>query len=253
MPPKKQRGSQTSDTKESCCICCQAIATGKDEALFFGAGKCQQWLQLYCASVSVKCYKAIIDSQEERINALTCTVDAMKLEIAQLKEALSTAQAAAATSHCGHKIDNSDKSSCGWQLVEKKGRGKGRSGRTDHRHPQHTEPEKTKQRWHSVKTLAVNHPKQRKARDSYQNGPNTPPGGRGATALSENREVVDGVRRVWGTMRGCSYRTELSTLQRLITVAEKVDVSGKFKKRGSTEVRWWFLIRGELRVGPANS
>jgi len=167
MPPKKQRGSQTSDTKESCCICCQAIATGKDEALFC-AGKCQQWLHRYCASVSVKCYKAIIDdsrpyycpccyrdTQEERINALTCTVDAMKLEIAQLKEALSTAQAAAAESHCGHKaaakshcghkIDNSDKSSCGWQLVEKKGRGKGRSGRTEHRHPQHMEPEKTKQ------------------------------------------------------------------------------------------------------------
>jgi len=40
--------------------------------------------------------------------------------------------------------------------VEKKGRGKGRSGHTEHRHPQHTESEKTKQRWHSVKTLAVN-------------------------------------------------------------------------------------------------
>ena len=38
-------------------------------------------------------------------------------------------------------------------------------------------------------------------------------------------------------MRGCSYRTVLSTLQRLTTVAEKVEVHRKFKKRGSTEVR----------------
>jgi len=59
---------------------------------------------------------------------------------------------------------------------------------------------------------------------------------------------VDGVRRVWGTMRGCSYRTVLSTLQRLTTVAEKVEVRRKFKKRGSIEVRWWFLIRGEQSV-----
>jgi len=31
-------------------------------------------------------------------------------------------------------------------------------------------------------------------------------------------------------------------------VAEKVEVRRKFKKRGGTEVRWWFLIRGEELV-----
>ena len=74
---------------------------------------------------------------------------------------------------------------------------------------------------------------------------NTSPGGHGA---SENGQVVDGVRRVWGTIQGCSYRTVLSTLQRLTTVAENVEVRRKFKKRGNTEVRWWFLIRGEETV-----
>ena len=49
-------------------------------------------------------------------------------------------------------------------------------------------------------------------------------------------------------MRGCSCRTVLSTLQRLTTVAENVEVRRKFKKRGNTEVRWWFLIRGEETV-----
>ena len=49
-------------------------------------------------------------------------------------------------------------------------------------------------------------------------------------------------------MRGCSYRTVLSTLQRLTTVAENVEVRRKFKKRGNTGVRWWFLIRSEETV-----
>ena len=109
MPPKKQRGSQNSATKEPCSICCQPIVIGKDEALFC-VGKCQQWLHRYCASISVKCYKAIIDdnhsylcpccyreNQEERITELTNTVETMKLEIAQLKKELATAQATATT------------------------------------------------------------------------------------------------------------------------------------------------------------
>ena len=58
---KKQRVSQTVDTKELCYICCQPVTIGKDEALFY-TGKCQQWLHHYCASISVKCYKAIIDN-----------------------------------------------------------------------------------------------------------------------------------------------------------------------------------------------
>ena len=49
-------------------------------------------------------------------------------------------------------------------------------------------------------------------------------------------------------MRGCSYRTVLSTLQQLTTVAENVEVCRKFMKRGNTEIRWWFLIRGEESI-----
>ena len=83
-----------------------------------------------------------------------------------------------------------------------------------------TESDKTKQQWHSVKTLGVKRPEHRGAGGSHSNS-NTSPGGHGAT---ENRQVVDGVRRVWGTMRGCSYRTVLFTLQRLTSVAENVEV-----------------------------
>ena len=51
-------------------------------------------------------------------------------------------------------------------------------------------------------------------------------------AEGKTRDAPDGVKKVWGTMRGCSYKT----LQRLTTVAENVEVHMKFKKRGNTEV-----------------
>ena len=49
-----------------------------------------------------------------------------------------------------------------------------------------------KQRWHSVRTLAVKRPKERRAGGSCPNS-KASPGGHGA---AENRQVVDGVRRV---------------------------------------------------------
>ena len=61
-------------------------------------------------------------------------------------------------------------------------------------------------------------------------------------------EKVAGVRRIWGTMRGCSSKTVLTALQRLSTVADKVEVHRKFKKKRNNSVQWWFLIRGQELV-----
>ena len=85
-----------------------------------------------------------------------------------------------------------------------------------------------KNRWHSVRTACGPGLNTNTSRDAKQEN-----------AKQDAREVVDGVRRVWGTiMKGSSCRTVLSTLQKLTTVAENL------KKRGNSEVRWWFLIRG---------
>ena len=61
-------------------------------------------------------------------------------------------------------------------------------------------------------------------------------------------EKVAGVRRIWGTLRGCSSKTVLTALQRLSTVADKVEVRRKFKKKKNNSVQWWFLIRGQELV-----
>ena len=65
---------------------------------------------------------------------------------------------------------------------------------------------------------------------------------------SPEMEKVEGVRRIWGTVRSCTSRTILTTLQKFSTVAERVEVRRKFKKCRDIRVQWWFLIRGEEGV-----
>ena len=90
MPPKK---------KELCCIC-QPISVNKDEVLYC-SGSCQQWLHRYCASVTSQQYQTIKENtqsflcpccdrreQQEQINLLKNTVEALKLELSLLKESL---------------------------------------------------------------------------------------------------------------------------------------------------------------------
>lgn len=90
-----------------------------------------------------------------------------------------------------------------------------------------------KNRWHSVRTACGPGLNTNTSRDARQEN-----------AKQDTREVVDGVRRVWGTMKGSSCRTVLSTLQKLTTVAENLEVRRKYNKRGNSEVCWWFLIHG---------
>jgi len=99
MPPKRKNPP----AKEVCCVCCQVITIGKDDALFC-SGNCQQWLHRYCASVSVKCFKDIKEKDtpflcfccnegksQREIATLKNAVELLKLEIRTLKDSLSAA------------------------------------------------------------------------------------------------------------------------------------------------------------------
>ena len=96
-----------------------------------------------------------------------------------------------------------------------------------------------RQRWHSVQSLPAKH------RKTQPTGPNSQPRERGTSPRHDTRRVIDGVRRVWGTMKSCTPKILLSTLQRVTTVAEHIEVRRKFKMKEKSEIRWWFLIRGE--------
>ena len=87
MPPKRRNLPNSSSkelTKEPCCVCCQLITIGKDEALFC-SGNCQQWMHRYCASVSVKCYSDMT-AKDTPFFCLCCQEGKNTLEIAVLKE-----------------------------------------------------------------------------------------------------------------------------------------------------------------------
>ena len=46
-------------------------------------------------------------------------------------------------------------------------------------------------------------------------------------------------------MKSCTSRTVLTTLHKLSSISEKVQIRRKFKKGGEGVLQWWFLIRGE--------
>ena len=219
MPPKKQRWSQNSATKEPCCICCQPIVIGKDEALFC-VGKCQQWLHRYCASVSVKCYKAIIDdnhsylcpccyreSQEERITELTSTVETMKLEIAQLKKELATALGTATT-----------QPQRSYANVASRKTGAGANKAHNYRKPLGGE--------HGAGSDA------------------------GSTALGEpsvstNKIKVVGARRIWGTLKSSSTKIVKSVILRVSKIEGELRIKRKDKENPTTgRPKWWYVVHG---------
>ena len=220
MPPKKQRGSQNSATKEPCSICCQPIVIGKDEALFC-VGKCQQWLHRYCASLSVKCYKAILndnhsylcpccyrESQEERIAELTSTVETMKLEIAQLKKELATAQATATTQPQRSYANVANR---------KTGAGANKA------HSYHSKP----------------------LDGEHRAGSNTESTSLGESAAIMNKTKVVGAQRIWGTLKSSSAKNVKSVILRVSKIGGELRIKRKDKDSPTTgRPRWWYVVHG---------
>ena len=106
MPKKGSRAqSRTlslSHGKESsiCGVCCQAVALGKDKALLY-KGACKQLMHRFCASITEEQYQELTAKKVEflcptlcrvkqqlEIDNLSSEVAMLKLELAQLKEAV---------------------------------------------------------------------------------------------------------------------------------------------------------------------
>ena len=87
-----------SPRRNMCGICRKAVADGKDDAVFC-EGHCQRWLHRVCASVTEEQHAKLAASEQpflcpaccqahnlQQIAELTSTVDALKLELEQLKQ-----------------------------------------------------------------------------------------------------------------------------------------------------------------------
>ena len=170
------------------------------------------------------------------VGELKDCISALKAEVAELRNALAVKQAAEAEEPISSSRDNE------WTVVAKAKRRAQRGSRAG------KSVAGKKPQWHSVQALQARPASHHEA--SQDSGCTSSQSSRsGGKALDTHaRETVEGVRRVWGTLRNCTYRTVLSTLRKLTSVGENVEVRRKFKKRDGSEIRWWFLIRGDETV-----
>ena len=238
MPPKKKTVAQTSAAKGSCCVCCQAVSS-KDEALFCD-GCCQQWLHRYCASVTVQQYKAIIDNnssflcpcccrerQQEEIAALRNTVEAMKLEIVQLKESLTSLTTEVGKSYASRVAKNA--TSRGSRSRSTREQGDKRSERAT---PSITQPSSG-------------------AEDSgtdTKGSSATTSAGKGSTDIAsggKSKVKVAGARRIWGTLKNSTTNTVKNVILRLCKVDGEIRVRRKDKEGKSKKSTWWYVVHGD--------
>ncbi len=282
MPPKKSPTSkeaaptpivEVEHNDEICPICIQPILEASEHENGHDAllceGRCKSWYHHWCTGVSnvryaslsasdqpFLCPSCVAEQQAHVVQELQSMVCCLAEEVHELKAAVAVLQSSNSASTSARPREGAT-SNIQWSTVVSRDKRPAL-----HVHKQQVQvtgseerpvkpdvagnrQSEKKQRWHSVKTLPMASAKHRKANVS---SPKTQPCDRSTGPRQDIRQVVDGVRRVWGTMRSCTPRTLLSTLQRVTTVAEHVEVRRKFKVKGNTEIRWWFHIQGE----PAN-
>ena len=116
-PPKK-----TSETATTCSLCCEKIVEGKQQAIYC-EGKCG-WMHRYCAGLSVPKFEeiSVISSSSfmcsycERtveVNALKLEIETLKIELAQLREAITLANGTTVSTQQPESLKPNSSSSSG--------------------------------------------------------------------------------------------------------------------------------------------
>ena len=225
--------------KVPCGVCQAPVIDGKDEALLC-EGECGLWLHRGCASVPPSRYKTLSSSDEPFVclccsnyqlrkelaqvkselsvaTALTDAVEALKLEVKQLKETL-----AAATSELSSLRSNRPPAK---STYASKAAARRPAQQARHRNLTNKDANRSNQ------TPSPSEPTDTTATHSADIPART----------SRERVPVEGVRRVWGTLKATSTTAVASTLQKLTTVGNQILVR---KKTRSDTNRWWFLLKG---------
>ena len=195
MPSKRK--------SDPCAVCNKAIVDGRDEALFC-EGKCQAWLCRCCARVSSEQHKLLTANTEPffcptcgqehnqaQIAELKNTVEALKLELSQLKKAFSDFQDQATQPTTINSTTINSKSYAAAATTDHKTRStKQRPTVTDVR-----------------KKSNLMHQSPKRPPDSTPSAPGTVSSNNSAASNStaqSNRARVEGARRIWGTVKSCT-------------------------------------------------
>ncbi len=65
-----------------------------------------------------------------------------------------------------------------------------------------------------------------------------------SNSSTQNRELIPGKRRIWGTMKSCSALAVRNALRRIASLPEQINVRRKFKQINGSNIRWWHIISG---------
>ena len=259
MPPKKKQSPN-----EVCCICCQAISS-KDEVLFC-AGRCQQQLHRYCASVSEHQYKVLLDKNtpflcpscyreqhEEDVEELNSTVEILRAELTQLKEMLYAFREHANSST--NAVPCCSKPTCSYAAAAAAtGAATAATATVSEKlhltAPRNNRParQQPKAGWQTVLARRSNWVRRSNGNKLAASESQHLTTNRHNSSQPQREKVnVPGVRKVWGTMKACTTQTVATTIAQLCpTVAGKLQLRRKYKTSENGHVkRWWFLIRGE--------
>ena len=228
----KATGSSTKKSarrgRVPCGVCQSPIVDGKDEALLC-EGECGYWLHRGCASVPPSLYKELSTSPDP-FTCLSCSNIQLKREIQLLRAELSNMttvrdKLAALETEVATLREMMSSSCQPPPSVPHSKRSYARAARTRTATRPATSPTRT-----AVLSKSSATQQQQRVADSPQSIPSR-----------KERVPVEGVRRVWGTMKATTTTAVASTLQKLTCVGSQLLVR---KKTNFETNRWWFLLKG---------
>ena len=258
--PAKNPAKRTG--KVPCGVCLAPVIDGKDEALLC-EGECGLWLHRGCASIPPSRYKSLSTSDEpfvclscsnsqlkkelaqlkaefkavlelhtngvhrQQIADLSDTVAALKMEVTQLKETLSTVSSDL-TSIRSSRSSNEKPTYASKAAARRPAR---RTGSVHH-HAAATNEGESGVRGTSRQVEPSTTTQSTTTRSSTERGERIP---------------VPGVRRIWGTLRNTPPAAVTATLNKLTTLGNQLSVRRKTNDI-SGRSRWWFLVKGKEEV-----
>ena len=230
MPRRAKKGTRgQQDPNDICNVCCDEISADRADALFC-SGECQRWLHRYCASVSVEQHKSIIANSASPFLCPTCARSAHQREIEELSSAVSALKAELSQLKEAYSAISADLSN--YRPTQPPARTTyAAKAATNNRKPAGKHPG----------TSSHNRREKRQAQPNSGNANTNTSGSGNRTHAKSERVVVQGVRRIWGTLKSASTTAVASTLSKLTTLGTQLTVKKKVNPRGN---HWWFLVRG---------
>ena len=278
VPPKNKAISRTKENSATggdatggsseCCVCSNHIADGKDDALFC-EGVCNGWMHIYCAGVPLKhferlslmsspflCYTCALQIHEREAAELKSKVQSLAAELEELQKFLhagseATTQSSATNIAICSQTSGNDSRGHRRSFEEKVTDQGGDVCVRDLERAREPGRPAGISRGHGIREgyRGDGWRRRGRARGGRMGGAGCAVG-RGGGIDSRNsgiREVVSGVRRVWGTVKSSSVLCIKNTIIRLAGIKniDSIHVKRKYKTTSMGTPRWWYIIHAE--------